>query len=137
MSIVYFYRLWLDDVTHVGAWFGRLEGLEASVWSWNLDIWWHVRVRSWESCRFDTVRRQRHLQLLSLHSLYSFLLTSLLISDFFGPLCIHIVGGRQTIFHSLDCLLKNSFLILFILLKLECLTLKHGQLCDRCKHLSR
>ena len=104
-------------MTHVGTWFGGLEGLEASVRSRDLDVWWHVRVWSWEGSGLDTIWRQGHLQLLSLHSLYSILLLSLLISDLLGPFCIDIIGGRQPVFHSLDCLLKNCFFVLFLLLK--------------------
>ena len=124
-------------MTHVGTWFAGLEWLEATVRLRNLDIWRHVRIRPRKSRRFDSIRRQRLLELLSPNPLYLVLLSSLLISDFLLPLSISSIGWSHSVLHSLNCLFKQLLLLLLFSLELKSLTLEHRELRYGCEHLPR
>ena len=136
ISVVYLHWLRLDNVPHVGAWFRWLEWLEATIWSWDLDVWRHVRVRSWEGSGLDTIWWQRHLQLLSLDSLDAILFLSLLITNLLCPFGVSSISWWHAVLQSGDSFLINLLFLFLLLLELESLTLEHGELRNSCKHFS-
>jgi len=123
-------------MTHIGSRLQRLERLEVPIWLWNLNVRRHVGIWPRERCRFYPIRRQRLLQLLSLHSLHSVVVFSRLVSKLLFPLCICIIGWSDTVFHSLNSFFENNFLFFFLLLKLKGFTLKHRELRYSSQHLS-
>jgi len=124
-------------MTHISSRFRWFERLERSIRFWNLDIRRHIGVWPRKSRCFYTVGWQRVLELFSVLSFFFILLLSLLISDFLFPFEISRVSWSKTVLHSLDCLLKQVFLLLFLLLKFQSFTLEHGKLWDCGEHFSR
>ena len=127
-SIVYLHWLWLDNVAHVCSRLRWLEWLETAIWSWDLDVWRHVGIRSREGSSLNTIWRQGHLQLLSLDTFYSILLLSLLVADLLSPFGINSVSWWQAVLHSLNSFLQNLLFLFFFLLQFQSLTLEHRQL---------
>ena len=129
--------LWLDHVAHLGTWLAWLEWSEQSIWLWNWQVGWHVRVWSWQDVGFAASCSELGLEDFGLAPLLSLLLSSLLVANDAFPLTLRVISWWHSLLELLEANLKDLLLLFLLLLQFEGLRLEHGELRDGCQHLAR
>lgn len=135
-SVFDLFGLWLDDMPHLSARLARLIWGEQAIGTRDLDVRWHVTVRTGQGRSLDTRGSELSLEGFALAALFGLLASTHGVALQALPLHLRVFGRRQSLLKVLETLFKNCILLLFLLLEFEGLRLEHGKLRDCGKHLS-
>lgn len=124
-------------MAHLSTGLARLIGGELAVGAWDLDVGWHVTVRTGQGRSLDTSRRELSLQGLALATILSLLMPTEAVALEALPFHLRVFRRWHTLIKVLQSGLKDLLLLFLLLLKLESLRLEHGELRDCGQHLAR